>query len=74
MLRKTLLEHPAKAHLVLDVMAERMAPLGKGWADVTATQVYTVFDIHSYLADEFVHSERGRLRQPQSVHHDSHLC
>jgi hypothetical protein len=43
-----------KAHLVLDVMEERMAPLGKGWADVTATQVYTVFDLHSYLGDEFV--------------------
>src|SRR5260370_26200592 len=43
-----------KAHLVLDVMQERMAPLGKSWSDVTATQVYTVFDIHSYLADEFV--------------------
>jgi hypothetical protein len=43
-----------KAHLVLDVMEERMVPLGKGWADVTATQVYTVFDIHSFLGDEFV--------------------
>src|SRR5437660_12288808 len=43
-----------KAHLVLDVMEERMAPLGKAWPDVTATQVYTVFDIHFYLADEFV--------------------
>ena len=48
-----------KAHLVLDVMLERMAPLGKGWADVTATQVYTVFDVHSYLADEFV--RRGAM-------------
>ncbi|MGE5268384.1 MAG: hypothetical protein ACM3JG_01790, partial [Thiohalocapsa sp.] len=43
-----------KAHLVLDVMEERMRPLGKGWADVTATQVYTVFDIHAFLGDEFV--------------------
>ena len=43
-----------KAHLVLDEMLERMAPLGKGWADVTATQVYTVFDVHSYLADEYI--------------------
>lgn len=43
-----------KAHLVLDVMQERMAPLGFGWRDATETQVYTVFDIHSYLADEFV--------------------
>jgi len=36
-----------------------MAPLGKGWADVTATQVYTVFDIHSFLGDEFV--RRGAM-------------
>jgi hypothetical protein len=32
----------------------RMAALGFGWADVTATQVYTIFDIHLLLADEFV--------------------
>jgi hypothetical protein len=48
-----------KAHLVLDVMEERMRPLGKGWADVTATQVYTVFAIHSFLGDEFV--RRGAM-------------
>jgi len=48
-----------KAHQVLNVMEERMAALGKSWADVTATQVYTVFDIHSYLADEFI--RRGAM-------------
>jgi hypothetical protein len=48
-----------KARHVLKVMEERMAALGKGWADVTATQVYTVFDVHSYLADEFV--RRGAM-------------
>lgn len=48
-----------KAHLVLDVMEERMRPLGFGWADVTGTQVYTVFDLHSYLGDEFV--RRGAM-------------
>jgi hypothetical protein len=31
-----------------------MAALGFGWADVTATQVYTVFDIHPLLADEII--------------------
>jgi hypothetical protein len=31
-----------------------MAALGFGWADVTATQVYTIFDIHPLLANEFV--------------------
>jgi hypothetical protein len=31
-----------------------MAALGFGWVDVTATQVYTIFDIHPLLAHEFV--------------------
>jgi hypothetical protein len=43
-----------KAHLVLAIMEERMAPLGFGWHAATATQLYTVFNIHSFLADEFV--------------------
>jgi hypothetical protein len=34
-----------KARFVLAAMEQRMAALGFGWADVTATQVYTVFDI-----------------------------
>jgi hypothetical protein len=43
-----------KARVVLRVMEHRMAALGFGWRDATATQLYTVFDIHSFLADEFV--------------------
>jgi hypothetical protein len=35
-------------------MEQRMAALGFGWAEVTATQVYTVFDIHPFLADEII--------------------
>jgi hypothetical protein len=35
-----------KARFVLGAMELRMAALGFGWADVTATQVYTIFDIH----------------------------
>jgi hypothetical protein len=31
-----------------------MAALGFGWADATATQVYTIFDIHPLFADEIV--------------------
>jgi len=27
---------------------------GFAWAEVTATQVYTIFEIHSLIADEFV--------------------
>jgi hypothetical protein len=43
-----------KARFVLGAMEQRVAALGFGWADVTATQVYTIFDIHPLLADEIV--------------------
>lgn len=44
----------AKARFVLAEMERRMAALGLSWADTTATQVYTVFDLHPFLAEEFV--------------------
>ena len=37
---------------VLDTQAARLAALGVGWADATATQVYSVHDIHSVLENE----------------------
>ena len=43
-----------KARQVLGEMERRLAALGRGWADVTATQLYTVHDIHPFLADEIV--------------------
>jgi len=43
-----------KARYVLGEMERRLAALGFGWADTTATQVYTVHDIHPFLADELV--------------------
>src|SRR5712692_6743472 len=43
-----------KASYVLGEMERRMAALGFGWADVTTTQLYTVFDIHPFLAPELV--------------------
>jgi hypothetical protein len=43
-----------KARFVLGAMEERMAALGFGWADATATQVYTIFDIHPLLPDEIL--------------------
>jgi hypothetical protein len=46
-----------KARWVLDEMKRRMAALGFGWADVTATQLYTIYDVHPFLADEIV--QRG---------------
>jgi hypothetical protein len=41
-----------KARFVLGVMEQRMTAFRFGWADVTATQVYTIFDIHPLLRDE----------------------
>lgn len=43
-----------KAQYVLGAMETRMEALGVGWAGVTTTQVYTVHDIHTFLADEIV--------------------
>jgi hypothetical protein len=43
-----------KAHYVLGEMERRMADLGFRWAATTATQVYTVQDLHPFLADEIV--------------------
>jgi hypothetical protein len=43
-----------KARFVLGAMERRMGALGRTWAEVTATQLYTVFDIYPALAEEFV--------------------
>ena len=39
---------------LLETVGPCGAALGFGWADVTATRVYSIFDIHPLLADEFV--------------------
>jgi hypothetical protein len=44
----------AKARFVMGEMERRMGLVGGGWASVTDVQVYTVFDIHPFLADEVV--------------------
>lgn len=41
-----------KARFVLAEMERRMAALGAGWPDATATQLYTVYDAHPLLAAE----------------------
>ena len=43
-----------KARFVLAEMERRLRVLGVGWAEVTATQLYTVHDVHPILADEIV--------------------
>lgn len=43
-----------KARWVIGEMERRMASLGFSWPDSTATQLYTVHDVHPFLAGEIV--------------------
>ena len=43
-----------KVQHVLGAMETRMAALGLGWRDVTTSQVYTVYDLYPFLANEIV--------------------
>ena len=43
-----------KARFVLGAMEDRMAALDKDWADVTETQLYTIFEIHPHFAEEYI--------------------
>jgi hypothetical protein len=55
-----------KARFVLAEMERRMAALGFGWADTTAAQAYTIFDLHPFLAEEIV--ARGAARHGLTWH------
>jgi hypothetical protein len=55
-----------KARYVLDEMERRLGRFGFGWPETTATQVYTVYDLHPFLADEIV--RRGAARAGLSWH------
>ncbi|MBL8701736.1 MAG: hypothetical protein JNK67_25365 [Alphaproteobacteria bacterium] len=55
-----------KARWVLAEMERRMAALGGAWSDTTAAQVYTVFDMHSFVADEL--ARRGAMRHGLTWH------
>jgi hypothetical protein len=57
-----------KARFVLDEMERRLSAMGFGWADTTATQVYTVHDIHPFLGDEIV--RRGAARSGLTWHYN----
>ncbi|HYW91172.1 MAG TPA: hypothetical protein VFA95_01700 [Gammaproteobacteria bacterium] len=56
----------AKARWVLAEMERRLAALGVGWADTTATQVYTVHDIHVLMSTEL--ARRAAIRAGLSWH------
>jgi hypothetical protein len=55
-----------KAVFVLSEMERRMAALGFSWTDTTATQVYTVHDVHPFMADEIV--RRGAAKAGLTWH------
>jgi hypothetical protein len=55
-----------KAVFVLGEMERRLALLGRSWRDTTAAQVYTVHDLHPFLADEIV--RRGAARSGLTWH------
>jgi hypothetical protein len=56
-----------KACHVLGEMERRLAALGFGWDDTTASQVYTVHDLYPFLADEVV--RRGAARAGLTWHY-----
>ena len=56
-----------KARFVLGEMERRLSALGFSWADTTATQVYTVHDLHPFLAGEIV--RRGAARAGLTWHY-----
>jgi len=55
-----------KAQYVLGEMERRLGLLDLGWPDTTATQVYTIHDLHPFLADEIV--RRGAARAGLTWH------
>jgi hypothetical protein len=56
-----------KAHYVMEEVAARLALFGAGWHDATATQVYTIRDIHPFMVDEIV--RRGAARTGLTWHY-----
>ncbi len=50
----------SKARFVLEEMERRMGALGFGWAHTTAVQLYTVHNIHPFMAAEL--GRRGAMR------------
>ncbi len=57
-----------KARFVLGEMERRMGALGFAWKDTTAAQLYTVHDVHPFLADEIV--QRGAARSGLTWHYN----
>jgi hypothetical protein len=52
-----------KARFVVGLISARLAGLGVTWAHASATQIYTVHDIHPFLAGEVL----GRMREAARI-------
>jgi hypothetical protein len=57
-----------KAQWVLGEMERRMGALGFGWQDTTGVQLYTVHDIHPFVAEEI--ARRGAMRGGLTWHYN----
>jgi hypothetical protein len=57
-----------KARFVLGEMERRMTELRFGWKDTTATQLYTIHNIHAFMADEIV--RRGAAQAGLTWHYN----
>jgi hypothetical protein len=55
-----------KARFVLEEITRRLALFGAGWRDTTATKLYTIRDVHPFLADEIV--RRGAAHAGMNWH------
>jgi len=55
-----------KVRYVVGVMEKRMGEFGLGWKDATATQAYTIHDIHPVLAEALI--SRGAARSGLTWH------
>ena len=55
-----------KARWVLGEMERRMGLMGFSWEDATGTHLYTVHDVHPFLAEEL--AARGAMRAGLSWH------
>lgn len=58
-----------KVRFVMERMTSRLTGLGASWAQVTATQIYTVHDIHPFLAAEVLGEMREAARMGVNWHY-----
>ena len=58
-----------KARFVMGRMSARLDGLTAGWAGVTAVQIYTVHDIHAFLAAEILRPMREAARNGVNWHY-----